>query len=139
MTTDQWYVLIEEDTRTTRSADGVKLKLHRWTLAATHFVNGTEAEALALAQDAALHHLPAVLARHALPGDTPARQAYLTRDGSWLVHLAQRHRECHIRVTAARLVHSQEEVQAPPKTLKEKLRQAFDAPDPTPTPWTPKP
>ncbi|MEJ8646417.1 hypothetical protein WKI68_44430 [Streptomyces sp. MS1.HAVA.3] len=69
MTTDQWYVLIEEDTRTTRNADGAELRLHRWTLAASHpVINGTEAQALATAEDAALHYLPAILARHARPG-----------------------------------------------------------------------
>lgn len=138
MTTDQWYVLVEEDTRTTRNADGVVLRLHRWTLVASHPVNGTEAQAIAVAEDAALHYLPAVLARHASPGDTPARQAFLTPDGAWLVQLKQRDRECHIRVTTARLVHTQEETQAPPKTLKEKLRHAFEGPEPSADPWTPK-
>ncbi|MGW6982238.1 hypothetical protein ACWGE1_22840 [Streptomyces sp. NPDC054932] len=138
MTTDQWYVLIEEDTRTTRCADGVELKLHRWALVASHPVNGTQEQALAAAEDAALHYLPAVLARHTSPGDTPARQAFLTPDGAWLVQLRQRHRECHIRVTAARLVHTREETQAPPKTLKEKLRHALDGPEPSAEPWTPK-
>ncbi|MCX4546379.1 hypothetical protein [Streptomyces sp. NBC_01565] len=138
MTTDQWYVLIEEDTRTSRTADGVALKLYRWTLAASHPVNGAEAQALAAAEDAALHYLPAVLARHARPGDTPSRQAFLTPDGSWLVWLKQHHRECHIRVTAARLIHSQEEIQAPPKSLKEKLRQALEGPEPSEDSWTPK-
>uniref|UniRef100_UPI0004CC0539 hypothetical protein n=1 Tax=unclassified Streptomyces TaxID=2593676 RepID=UPI0004CC0539 len=61
-----------------------------------------------------------------------------TPDGTWLVRLRQRHRECHIRVTAARLVHTREETQAPPKTLKEKLRQALEGPEPAVTPWTPK-
>ncbi|MFI1281011.1 hypothetical protein ACH4U5_09660 [Streptomyces sp. NPDC020858] len=140
MTTDEWYVLIEEDTRTTRSADGVVLKLHRWTLAASHPVNGTEAQALATAEDAALHYLPALLASHARPGDTPARRAFLTVDGAWLVHLKQRHRECHLRVTTARLVHTQEEegTQAPRKTLKEKIRHALKSPEPSRIPWTPK-
>ncbi|MCX4960110.1 hypothetical protein [Streptomyces virginiae] len=138
MTTDQWYVLIEEDTRTTRHADGVELKLHRWTLAARHLVDGTREQALATAEDAALNHLPALLARHTRPGDTPARHAFLTPDGTWLVRLQQRHRECHIRVTVARLLHTREETQAPPKTLKEKLRQALEGPEPAVTPWTPK-
>ncbi|MFJ9074547.1 hypothetical protein ACIRO3_04745 [Streptomyces sp. NPDC102278] len=136
--TDQWYVLIEEDTRTTRSADGVELKLHRWALVASHAVTGTEAQARAVAEDAALHHLPATLARHARPGDTPARQAYLTQDGAWLVQLKQRHRECHIRVSTARLVHTEEETQAPPKTLKEKLRHALEGPAPSEAAWAPK-
>ncbi|MGW6704041.1 hypothetical protein ACWGDE_03955 [Streptomyces sp. NPDC054956] len=137
MATDQWYVLIEEDTRTTRAADGVTFKLYRWTLAASHPVNGTEAQALAAAEDAALNYLPAVLARHAKPGATPARQAFLTPDGAWLVQLKQRHRECHIRVTAARLIHAQEETQAPQKSFKEKLRHALEIPEPS-KPWTPR-
>lgn len=66
--TAQWYVLIEEDTRVSRRADGVDLKLHRWTLAASHPISGTEEQARAAAEDAALHYLPAVLARHARPG-----------------------------------------------------------------------
>ncbi|MET9616741.1 hypothetical protein [Kitasatospora indigofera] len=139
MTAAQWYVLVEEDTRTTRRADGVELKLHRWTLAATHAVDGAEAEALALAEEAALHHLPGILARHARPGDTPARHAFLAPDGSWLVVLKQRHRECHIRVTTARLVHVHPEKEAPPKTLREKLRQALDGPEPAGAPWNPGP
>ncbi|MCY0960540.1 hypothetical protein [Streptomyces sp. H27-H5] len=131
MTTDQWYVLIEEDTRTTRSADGVQLKLHRWTLVATHPVNGTEEQARAVAEDAALYHLPGILARHARPGDVPARQAFLTLDGAWLVRLRQRHRECHLRVSTARLIHTREVTQAPPKTLKEKFRHALEGPEPS--------
>ncbi|MFD4030212.1 hypothetical protein ACFWVP_06680 [Streptomyces sp. NPDC058637] len=136
--TDQWYVLIEEDTRVTRQADGVDLKLHRWSLVASHPVSGTQAQALAVAEDAALHYMPAVLARHARPGETPARSAYLTSDGAWLVLLEQHHRECHIRVTAARLIHTREEKQAPPRTLKEKVRHALDAPEPSAAPWAPK-
>ncbi|MGW6821791.1 hypothetical protein [Streptomyces sp. NPDC055005] len=138
MTTDQWYVLIEEDTRTTRSADGVRLKLHRWTLVATQPVDGTEEQARAVAEDAALHHLPGTLARHARPGDVPARQAFLASDGAWLVQLRQRHRECHLRVSTARLIHTREETQAPPMTLKEKLRHALEGPKPSGASWTPR-
>ncbi|WP_329204796.1 hypothetical protein OG257_04090 [Streptomyces sp. NBC_00683] len=136
--TDQWYVLIEEDTRVTRRADGIDLKLHRWSLVARHPISGTELQALAAAEDAALHYMPDVLARHARPGDTPARSAFLTTDGAWLVQLRQYHRECHIRVTAARLMHTQEEKQAPPKTLKERVRHALDGPEPSEKPWAPK-
>ncbi|MET9463824.1 hypothetical protein ABZY44_03180 [Streptomyces sp. NPDC006544] len=136
--TEQWYVLIEEDTRVTRQADGVKLQLHRWTLVARHSISGTQAQALAAAEDAALHYVPAVLARHARPGDTPARDAFLTSDGAWLVWLKQHHRECHIRVTAARLVHTREEEQSPPKTLREKIRHALDGPEPAEAQWAPK-
>ncbi|MCY0955230.1 hypothetical protein [Streptomyces sp. H27-S2] len=136
--TAQWYVLIEEDTRVTRAADGVKLQLHRWALVARHHVSGTEAQALAVAEDAALHYMPDLLARHARPGDTPARSAFLTSDGAWLVWLRQHHRECHIRVTAARLVHTQEETQAPPKTLKEKVRHALEGPEPSGAAWAPR-
>lgn len=135
--TAQWYVLIEEDTRVTRRADGVDLKLHRWALVASHRVSGTEAQARAATEDAALHYVPSVLARHARPGDAPARSAFLTSDGAWLVRLKQHHRECHVRVTAARLVHTQEERQAPPKTLKEKVRQALEGPEPSENPWAP--
>ncbi|MFD8013554.1 hypothetical protein [Streptomyces sp. NPDC058955] len=134
---DDWYVLIEEDTRTTRRVDGVDLKLHRWALVATHPVSGTEEHVRAVAEDAALHYLPDVLARHARPGDTPARRAFLAPDGTWLVWLKQHHRECHIRVTTARLVHALDEKRSQPKSLKEKLRNALDGPAPQ-TPWTPK-
>ncbi len=136
---DDWYVLIEEDTRTTRRADGVELRLHRWLLAATHPVRGTEEHVRAVAEDAALHYLPDVLARHSRRGDTPARRAFLAPDGAWLVWLKQHHRECHIRVTTARLVHVHEEQQAPARTFKDKLRDALDGPEPPRTPWTPKP
>ncbi len=139
MTTAQWYVLVEEDTRTTRNADGVVLKLHRWTLAASHPVNGPEEQALTMAEDTALNHLPSFLAAYASPGDIPARQAFLTPDGSWLVHLKQRHRECHIRVSTARLMHTREEIQAaPPETFKDKLRHALECPRPPKNRWTPK-
>ncbi|MFD4247683.1 hypothetical protein ACFWP3_39790 [Streptomyces sp. NPDC058525] len=139
MTTAQWYVLIEEDTRTTRSADGVVLKLHRWTLSASHPVAGPEDQALAVAEDAALTYMPSFLANYATPGDSPARRAFLTPDGTWLVHLKQRHRECHIRVSTARLVHTQEETQAPPpETIKQKLRHALERHTPSDTRWTPK-
>ncbi|MEU9233598.1 hypothetical protein [Streptomyces subrutilus] len=131
MTTATWYVLVEEDTRTTRNAEGVVLKLHRWTLTASHPVTGPEEEALTLAEHTALHHMPSFLAAYANPGDTPARQAFLTPDGTWLVHLQQRHRACHIRVSTARLIHTQEETQAPqPQTLKTKLRQALKRQNP---------
>lgn len=136
--TAEWYVLIEEDTRVTRAADGVKLQLHRWALVARHPVEGTEAQALAVAEDAALHYMPDLLARHARPGDTPARSAFLTSDGAWLVWLRQHHRECHIRVSAARLVHTQEETQAPPKSLKEKVRHALEGPGPSGAAWAPR-
>ncbi|THA76115.1 hypothetical protein E6R60_15450 [Streptomyces sp. A0642] len=135
---DDWYVLIEEDTRATRRADGVELKLHRWTLVASHPVNGPQEQALAVAEDAALNYMPTLLARHARPGDTPARRAFLTPDGAWLVWLRQHHRECHIRVSTARLVHTQEEEHPPPKTLKEKLRNALEGPDPSPALWMPR-
>lgn len=138
MTDGQWYVLIEEDTRTTRSADGVVLKLHRWTLAASHLVKGTEEQALAVAEDAALHYVPPFLAGYASPGDAPARQAFLAGDGAWLVHLRQRHRACHVRVSTARLVHTKEETQAPPHSFKDKLRHALNGPEPSDEPWKPR-
>ncbi|MEU5485662.1 hypothetical protein [Streptomyces mirabilis] len=135
--TDEWYVLIEEDSRETERAEGVELKLHRWMLVGTHHINGDQEQATAAAKDAALHYLPGVLARHAKPGDEPARHAFLTPGGAWVVLLRQRNRDCHIRVTVARLMHSQEEKRAPPKTLKEMLRSAVQAPAPSPKPWTP--
>ncbi|WP_330455718.1 hypothetical protein OIB37_01850 [Streptomyces sp. NBC_00820] len=135
--TAEWYVLIEEDTRVSETVDGTSLKLHRWMLVGTHHIEGDEAQAVAAAEDAALHHVPDVLARHARPGDEPARHAFRAQDGSWVVLVRQRHRDCHIRVSTARLVHSQEEKEAPPKTLKELLRGALAAPPPRPKPWTP--
>lgn len=68
--TDEWYVLIEEDSRETERAEGVELKLHRWMLVGTHHINGDQEQATAAAKDAALHYLPGVLARHAKPGDS---------------------------------------------------------------------
>ncbi|MFF2938168.1 hypothetical protein [Streptomyces mirabilis] len=61
--TDEWYVLIEEDTRETERAEGVELKLHRWMLVGTHHINGDQEQATAAAKDAALHYLPAGQAR----------------------------------------------------------------------------
>jgi hypothetical protein len=136
--TAEWYVLVEEDTRETRRAEGEQLRLHRWKLVASQHIGGDEAQAAAAAEELALHHLPALLARHARPGDEPARQAFLTPDGTWLVQLRQRHRECHLRVTAARLMHTREEKEAPPMSFKEKLRSAFESPQPpesTGRPW----
>ncbi|MFF5538644.1 hypothetical protein ACFY71_40390 [Streptomyces cinerochromogenes] len=135
--TAEWYVLIEEDTRTTERPDGVELRLHRWMLVGTYRIGRDEAEAVAAAEDAALNYMPGVLARHARPGDEPARHAFLTQDGAWVVLLRQRHRECHIRVTVARLMHSQEEKEAPPKSLKEKFRNALEGPPPPLKPWAP--
>ncbi|MFF5637054.1 hypothetical protein [Streptomyces sp. NPDC012825] len=134
MTAD-WYVLIEEDTRTTERADGKELRLHRWMLTGTHRIGPDRTEAVAAAEDAALRYLPGLLARHARPGDEPARHALLTQDGAWVVLVKQRHRECHIRVTTARLVHSREEKEAPPKSLKEKFRSAVEGPPPAARPW----
>ncbi|MCX5396860.1 hypothetical protein [Streptomyces sp. NBC_00102] len=137
--TAQWYVLIEEDTRETRRADGVELRLHHWTLVASHPVTADQDEVRAVAEDAALHYVPGVLARHARPGDVPGRSAFLASDGSWLVRVHQNHRACHFRVTTARLVHARPEEQASPKSLKEKLRHALDGPEPLPAPWAPPP
>ncbi|MGW9441060.1 hypothetical protein [Streptomyces sp. NPDC055607] len=134
MTAD-WYVLIEEDTRTTQRADGTELKLHRWALTGTHRIGPNRTEATAAAEDAALNYLPGILARHARPGDQPARHALLTQGGAWIVLVKQRHRECHIRVTTAQLVHSSEEREAPPKSLKEKFRSAIEGPPPAVKPW----
>ncbi|ROP56035.1 hypothetical protein [Streptomyces sp. PanSC9] len=135
--TAQWYVLIEEDTRVTEHVDGSKLKLHRWMLVGTHPIDGDEAQAVAAAEDAARNYTPGVLARHARPGDEPARHALLTRDGTWVVLVRQRHRECHLRVSVARLMHSTQEKEAPPKSLKDTLRSAFEAPRPAAKPWAP--
>ncbi|KOU39602.1 hypothetical protein [Streptomyces sp. WM6378] len=135
--TNEWYVLIEEDTRTTEHPDGVELKLHRWTLVGAHPIGHDEAEAVAAAEDAALHYTPLVLARNARPGDEPARHAFLAQDGAWVVLVRQRHRECHIRVTTARLVHSQAEKEAPAKSLKEKFRGALEGPPALVKPWAP--
>lgn len=55
---DEWYVLIEEDTRETERADGTELHLHRWMLVGTHYVDGGEEQATAAAEDAALHFIP---------------------------------------------------------------------------------
>ncbi|MFD3336160.1 hypothetical protein ACFWV1_26455 [Streptomyces sp. NPDC058700] len=127
MTAD-WYVLIEEDTRTTQRVDGTDLKLHRWMLTGTHRIGQDQAEVTAAAEDAALHFLPGTLARHTRPGDEPARHALITQDGSWVVLVKQRHRECHIRVTTAQLVHSREEKEAPPNSLKESSAAPWKAP-----------
>ncbi|WP_406259346.1 hypothetical protein OH779_40700 [Actinacidiphila glaucinigra] len=129
--TAEWYILVEEDTRETRSADGQVLRLHHWQLAATHHVEGGEEQAAAAAEELALHYTPALLARHARPGDEPARRAFLGRDGSWVVRVEQRQRACHIRVSTARLMHTEEEVDAPKESFKDKLRQAFRDPDPS--------
>ncbi|MFF7780509.1 hypothetical protein ACFZCG_39655 [Streptomyces tanashiensis] len=131
-----WYVLIEEDTRTTERADGTELKLHRWALVGMHRIGQDQAEAVAAAEDAALNHLPGILTRHARPGDEPARHALLTQDGAWIVLVKQRHRQCHIRVTTAQLMHAREEKEAPPKSLKQKLRSAVEGPAPAVKPWT---
>ncbi|MFI8219763.1 hypothetical protein [Streptomyces sp. NPDC085932] len=123
-----WYVLVEEDTRETKYAEGVELKLHRWKLVATRGVGSTAEEAAAEAERLALRHVPAVIARHARPGDQPAREAYLTPDGSWVVSVRQRGREAHVRVSVARLMHQQAESEAEvpaSASWKEKLRKAF--------------
>ncbi|MEU6672471.1 hypothetical protein, partial [Streptomyces sp. NPDC046727] len=104
--TAEWYVLIEEDTRTTERPDGVELRLHRWMLVGTYHIGQDEAEAVAAAEDAALNYIRGVLTRH----------AFLAQDGAWVVLVRQRHRECHIRVTAARLMHSLKEKEARPLT-----------------------
>ncbi|MFF3639471.1 hypothetical protein [Streptomyces sp. NPDC002250] len=134
--TAEWYVLIEEDTRITERPEGVELRLHRWMLVGTHHIGRDEAEAAAAAEDAALHYIPGVLARHMQPGDEPARHAFLTQDGAWVVLVRHRHRNCHIRVTTARLMHSREGKEAPPKSLKEKFRSAMEGPPPPAKPWT---
>ncbi|MEU3370338.1 hypothetical protein ACFYM2_25440 [Streptomyces sp. NPDC006711] len=135
--TDDWYVLIEEDTRTTKRADGVELRLHRWMLVGKHRIGQDREQAVAAAEDAALRHIPSVLARHARPGDEPGREAFLAPDGTWVVLVRQRLRECHFRVTAARLMHARTETEAPPKSMKEKFRSSLKGPEPLPQPWAP--
>ncbi|MER8016913.1 hypothetical protein ACIQ7S_20760 [Streptomyces griseoluteus] len=135
--TAEWYVLIEEDTRVTEYVDGNRLALHRWMLTGTHPIEGGEAQALAAAEDAALHYLPDTIARHAKPGDEPGRHVLLAQDGAWVAIVRQRRHEARIRVTTARLTHSHEEKEAPPKTLGESLRGALQAPPPAPNPWAP--
>ncbi|WP_190137476.1 hypothetical protein [Streptomyces longispororuber] len=120
-----WYVLVEEDTRETKYAEGAELRLHRWRLAATRSVGPDEEQAAAVAEQLARAYTPPVIARHTRPGDEPARKAFLTRDGAWVVAIRQRRRECHIRVTTARLVHTQEEKEGPPLSWREKFREAF--------------
>ncbi|MFE6410895.1 hypothetical protein ACFVOR_28655 [Streptomyces sp. NPDC057837] len=120
-----WYVLVEEDTRETKYAEGTELKLHRWKLVATRSVGSTEEEAAAAAERLALEHVPAVIVRHARPGDQPAREAYLTPDGTWVVSVRQRGREAHVRVSVAQLMHRRTEHEAPPPSWREKLREAF--------------
>ncbi|MEV6532383.1 hypothetical protein AB0M86_22775 [Streptomyces sp. NPDC051639] len=83
--TDEWYVLIEEDSRETERVDGGELQLHRWMLVGTHYVDGGEEQATAAAEDAALHFIPRGLALHARPGDEPSRHAFLTQEGAWVV------------------------------------------------------
>lgn len=41
-------------------------------------------------------------------------------------------------MTTARLVHTQEEKQAPQKSFKEKVKRALDGPEPPENPWAPK-
>ncbi|MGW6927538.1 hypothetical protein ACWGA9_40835 [Streptomyces sp. NPDC054950] len=134
--TAEWYVLIEEDTLTIEHPDGVDVHLHRWMLVGMHHIGQDRAEAVAAAEDAALHYIPGILAGRARPGDEPARHVFLAQDGAWVVLVRQRHRECHIRVTVARLVHSQEEKEAPRKSLKEKFHSLLEEPPPPVQPWT---
>ncbi|WP_131589719.1 hypothetical protein [Streptomyces seoulensis] len=133
----EWYVLIEEDTRVTEYVEGNQLRLHRWMLTGSHHIEGGEAQALAAAEDAALRYIPDTVARHANPGDEPARHVLLAQDGAWVAIVRQRDREARIRVTTARLLHSHEEKEAPPKTFRESLRGALQAPPPAPKPWAP--
>jgi hypothetical protein len=147
-TSASWYVLIEEETRESRRVDGTSLKFHRWRLTGTHHVEGDGTEAAAAAEDAALHYTPALMDKRTRPGDRPARSAFRTPDGTWLVALSNQHNTCHIRITTAQLVHHQEEAQAPPaprQDWKTRMR-AFFAPDPSPlppdprdNPWAPPP
>ncbi|MGW5616406.1 hypothetical protein [Streptomyces sp. NPDC003877] len=123
-----WYVLVEEDTRETKNAEGSELRLYRWKLVATRGGGPTAEEAAAEAERLALQHVPAVIARHAKPGDQPAREAYRTPDGAWVVSVRQRGREAHMRVSVAELVHKQSESEAPKEpsaSWREKLRDIF--------------
>ncbi|MEV5434135.1 hypothetical protein [Streptomyces sp. NPDC052701] len=145
-TTASWYVLIEEDTRESRRVDGTSLKFHRWKLTGTHPIEGNETQAAAAAEDAALHYTPPLMNKRTRLGDQPARSAFRTPDGTWLVALTNQHNSCHIRISTAQLVHHQEEVQAPPaprQDWKTKVRTFF-APAPPPPhpgpgrdPWAP--
>ncbi|MFF4324811.1 hypothetical protein [Streptomyces sp. NPDC001568] len=137
--TDEWYVLIEENVHEPRRVEGTELEMFRWRVAGSYFIDGGEERAVEVAEDAARNYLPRELAEHARSGDVPGRRAFLTRDGAWVVSIAQRGRGCHIRVTVGRLVHLQDESEAPPRSLKEKLRSVVQAPGPRPAPWMPTP
>ncbi|MEU8779487.1 hypothetical protein [Streptomyces sp. NPDC048606] len=137
--TDEWYVLIEENVHEPRRVDGTELNLYRWRMAGSYFIDGGEERAQEVAVDAARHYLPRELADHARPGDVPGRSAFQTGDGAWMVSIRQRGRGCHVRVTIGRLVHLQDESEAPPVSLKEKLRSVVQPPAPRPIPWSPSP
>ncbi|MFE9404261.1 hypothetical protein ACFYNY_21185 [Streptomyces sp. NPDC006530] len=92
---------------------------------------------MAAAEDAALRYIPRALVLRARHGDEPARDGFLGRDGLWMVSVRQRELECHVRVSIARLMHARKEAEAPPKSLKEKLRGALGGPPPLPQPWSP--
>ena len=96
-------------------------------LVRSHHIGQDQAEAVTAAEDAALNYMPDYYSGTRGPGDAPARHAFLAQDGAWAVLVKQRHRECHFRVTTARLMYSHDEREASPNSPKEKFRSALDA------------
>ncbi|GAA3006002.1 hypothetical protein GCM10020229_17290 [Kitasatospora albolonga] len=137
MTAAQWYVLIEEDTRMTKHADGVELKLHHWTLVASHPVGGSEEDALGGRRGGRpeARSGPAGASRQAGGRAGPPG---VPRGGRLLAGLAAAAPpRVPPAVTTARLVHVVEGNDAPPKTFRDRLRNALDGPAPEPTRWAP--
>ncbi|CAM5582571.1 hypothetical protein SGLAM104S_04827 [Streptomyces glaucescens] len=69
-----------------------------WSLVHGEYVEGEE-DARDVGERLAREHIPELIAVGMLPGDRPHRGVYRVPDGSLLVRVKGRHRECRFRVS----------------------------------------
>ncbi|MER5295627.1 hypothetical protein ABT382_26665 [Streptomyces pharetrae] len=123
MTSSSWYVFVEEDRIDFDVWEPTCLR-PEWSLVHGEYVEGGEEDARDVGERLAREHVPELMAVGMLPGDRPHRGVYRVPDGSLLVRVKGRHRECRFRVSVGELVYSEEEITAPRPEGKAPRRHA---------------
>ncbi|MFJ5552081.1 hypothetical protein [Streptomyces sp. NPDC093225] len=138
MTGTNWHVLVEERRNETYLVDTRTVASTHMSLYFSDPVDGGREGAAELAEELARTFVPDWMAAAGRPGDAPARTAYLTTDGTWLVTLDQDRggRTAVLRIHPARLMHRSEQAPAPREPLFKGLRRVLsrEAPQPAPAP-----
>jgi hypothetical protein len=127
-TNTNWHVLVEErrsESDLLAAAEMHPVESTRVSLSFSDPVDGGEQGAVELAEQLARTFVPDWMAAAGRPGDAPARTAYLSTEGTWLVTLDQNRgaATCVLRIHPARLMHRSEQVLAPREPLFKSLRR----------------